>query len=113
MDAFKTHTRSLCCKLSQPQRSEETDLVSETTGQATIPPLEQGCTAGHCSPQEEFDCLGNDCCQLAVAPPQGKAASPVEVSRRKSQGAGSANVELCQSQYKTQKKGRCFPLSGG
>lgn len=43
MDALNTYSRNLCCKLSWPQQSEETDLVLETIVQATIPPLDQGC----------------------------------------------------------------------
>lgn len=62
-----THTAEISAK-SRPQQSEDTDLVLESIGQAAIPPLDQGCRVGHCSSlaavgrQEEFGCLGNDCC---------------------------------------------------
>lgn len=44
VDAINTHSRNLYCRLSQAQQSQEVDLPLETTGQATIPPLGQGCS---------------------------------------------------------------------
>lgn len=127
-DVVNTHGRNLYCKLTQPQQLEETDLVLETIGQATVLPLDRGCSrpllpAGSCGQAGGIWLSGamvavNQQLPLLREKQQALWRCPVGQAEMQDKPAlGCANLNTVEVEEKRsssrRKKGGVLPLSRG